>query len=354
MDAHYTPKMLASELVATAEDLRPTVIADLCAGRGDLLLQAQKVWPKATFAAVDIDPSVVKHLKSLRPNWRVGRCDLLRSHSRRQSPILKSIRGRVSLLLLNPPFSCRGNTRYRVDLDGSPIYAGSAMSFLVTSLSYLHKNGTAIAILPYGVVYNQKDREAWSYVTKRYTVSFLPISPRQPFPHTSVRLAIVRLTPSKVPTSFRKPSLSIAPPPDVLIDATVIRGCQPIHLLGPNSTGPTLVHSTDLQRAEVHLNGRRANGKGRSVETPAVLLPRVGRLTRNKIAIIHPRSPVVLSDCVIALSTQSLADAKAIRNRLVDRFHFLLSQYVGTGAPFITIERLDEVLKKIGVRRDAE
>ena len=354
MDAHYTPQMLASELVATADDLRPTVIADLCAGRGDLLLQAQRVWPEATFAAVDIDPSVVRHLKSLRPNWRVGRCDLLRSHSRRRSPILKSIRGRVSLLLLNPPFSCRGNTRYRVDVNGSPIYAGSAMSFLLTSLSYLHETGTAIAILPYGVVHNQKDRDAWRYVTKRYSVSLLPNSPRQSFPRTSVRLAIVRLTPSRIPTSFRKPSLPVAPPPPVLIRATVIRGCQPIHLLGPDSSGPTLVHSTDLRRAKVHLNGRRANGQSRSIGSPAVLLPRVGRLTTNKIAIIHPRSPVVLSDCVIALATQSLADAKAIRQRLVDRFRFLLSQYVGTGAPFITIERLNEVLTKIGVLLDAE
>ena len=353
MDAHYTPQTIASELVATADDLRPTVIADLCAGRGDLLLQAERVWPQATFAAVDIEPSVVRHLKRLRPYWRVGRCDLLRTQSRNRSPILKSIRRRVSLLLLNPPFSCRGNTRFCVAVDDGRIHARSAMSFLLTSLGYLHETGTAIAILPYGVVHNQKDRDAWSYVTKRYTVTLLPNSTRQSFPRTSVRVALVRLTPSHIPTSFQQPSIPVVAPPRGWLRATMIRGCQPIHLLGPDSSGPTLVHSTDIRGAEVHLNGRRGNGRTRSIGSPAVLLPRVGRLTTSKIAIIHPRAPIVLSDCVIALATQSIQDAKAIRKRLFDQFPFLLSQYVGTGAPFITIERLNHALTKIGVLTDA-
>ena len=352
MDAHYTPRMLASELIATAHDVRPTIIADLCAGRGDLLLQAETVWPQANYAAVDIDPSVVRHLKRLRPTWDVGRCDLLNPRARTRSPVLKLIRGRVSLLLLNPPFSCRGNTRYRIDVPDRPIYASAAMSFLLTSLVYLHTSGVAVAILPYGVLHNQKDREAWRHITKRYSVSALTTSPRQSFPRASVKLAIVRLTPSRTPTFFRQTLPAVDPPSEIPLRARVIRGCQPIHLIPTNPSGPKLIHSTDLHDATVQLNGRRGIRPHRTIIGPAVLLPRVGRITTSKIAVFYTSVPIVLSDCVIAVTTQSLDDARTLRHRLSKHFPILEAQYVGTGAPFITIDRLTAVLATLGVQID--
>ena len=350
MDAHYTPRMFASEIIGSAHDVRPTIVADLCAGRGDLLLQAEKVWPQANYAAVDIDPSVVRHLRRVRPTWNVGRCDLLNSHARRRSPVLKRIRGRVSLLLLNPPFSCRGNTRYRTDVPERPIYASAAMSFLLTSLFYLHTSGVAVAILPYGVLHNQKDREAWRHITKRYTVSTIEPSPRHVFPQASVRVAVVRLSPTRMPILHQQTKPVADLPSEVLLHARVIRGCQPIHRIPANSSGPTLVHSTDLHDARVHLNGRRSVSAQRAIIGPAVLLPRVGRITTSKIAIFYSTAPIVLSDCVIGVMTQSLEDARTLRERLSVQFPILEAQYVGTGAPFITIERLTAALATLGVQ----
>ena len=92
MDAHYTPQLLAQRLIAAANDLRPPVVADLCAGRGDLLFQAETVWPHAIYAAIDIDPTLVRDLRRQRTKWHVGQCDLTNPTSRQQSAVLQKVK----------------------------------------------------------------------------------------------------------------------------------------------------------------------------------------------------------------------------------------------------------------------
>ena len=353
MDVHYTPQLLAKKLVSAAMDLSPSVVADLCAGRGDLLFQAEAIWPRADYAAVDIDPAAVQRLKRHRTNWYVGRCDVRNPHSRAQSSVLRSIRNRISLLLLNPPFSCRGGKRFMADTITGPIYASAAMSFLITSLSYLHHDGSAIAVLPFGALHNQKDRTAWKYINERYNVSILERAQRGLFPGSSASIALVRLSPLKLPRTNHPPSpTTVASSKRITI--RIVRGCLPLFRLHKRSTGPVLVHSTDLDNAEVHFNGRRAIVARRSLTGPAVLIPRVGQLRKEKIAILRTTSPVVLSDCVIGLTTRSLDEARELRNRLVGEFSLLNAQYVGTGAPFVTLSRLERTLASLGIETNAD
>ena len=351
MDVHYTPQLLASKLVASALDVRPSIVADLCAGRGDLLLQAEALWPNAEFAAVDIDRLSVQRLRRLRTNWLIGRCDLRNSHSRAHSSVLKRVGKRISLLLLNPPFSCRGNARLRTDTPDGSIYASTAMFFLVTSLTYLHESGSAVAVLPHGVLYNQKDRTAWTYVQSRYSISVVALPQPGAFPQSSASTVLIRLSPLKA-TLIKKLPL---PAPSVTaerITVRVTRGCQPLFRAGERSIGPVLVHSTDLRDAKVYPNGRRSDSAQRSITGPAVLIPRVGQLTTHKIAILSSSTPIVLSDCVIGLATNTWDDAQEVRRRIVRRFRFLHAQYVGTGAPFVTLRRLRTALTALGIETD--
>ena len=62
LDTHYTPSAVAKALVRAMRDLRPALVADLAAGNGDLLLEAERVWPNATFVATDIDRRAVRPL----------------------------------------------------------------------------------------------------------------------------------------------------------------------------------------------------------------------------------------------------------------------------------------------------
>ena len=352
MDTHYTPRLLARQLVASAADLRPSVVADLCAGAGDLLLEAYATWPHADYAAVDIDRQSVQRLRRLRPGWHVGRCDLTNPYSRANSTVLRRVRQRVSLLLLNPPFSCRGGAKSIATTQAGPIPSSTAMFFMVTSLAYLHPSGSALALLPAGVLHSEKDRAAWDYIRRRYSVSVVATPQPRAFPRSSATTAIVRFSPYRNPPTLRS---RIAPSTLTRrrLHVHLTRGCQPLFRLRHQSTGPTLVHSTDLRDAKVILNGRRATSAKRAIAGPAVLIPRVGHLTTSKIAIYSAVTPVALSDCVIALTTHSLSDAHELRKRLLSAFSTLHAQYVGTGAPFVTLGRLSHALASLDINVDA-
>ena len=282
MDTHYTPSALAASLVQAASTLRPQLVADLAAGKGDLLLAAEHAWPTARFVATDIDPKAVRRLRQLWPSWTVGRCDLRNARSRRSCAALKNLRNSVSLLLLNPPFSCRGGTRFSVTTASGPVYASTALSFLLLAMDYLAQGGYVACILPLGCLHNEKDRGAWKQVESRFQVDVIDHCSIRTFPGAAANTVLVRLSP-------RHPSAPIPPCPAVLeptvahkFCVSVIRGCCPTHDMRPDKNKPPLVHYTDLRNGRVRLNGRLGFGTYRCVTGPAVLLPRVGNSRRPK------------------------------------------------------------------------
>ena len=262
--------------------------------------------------------------------------------------MLKRIKRRISLLLLNPPFSCRGNVRHTASTETGKISASTAMCFLIIALSYLDTNGSAIAILPFGSMYNQRDETAWNYIRSKYRVSIIDCPPIGSFPLSSARTVIVRLSPPGNRID-QEPPLRKTLLFDWRPSVRIIRGCLPLLKSNTNSIGAALVHSTDLRNAKVHLNGHYATSLRRLIAQPAVLLPRVGQLTDGKIAVYDASTPIVLSDCVIALTTESYDDAILVRKRLVSHFPILYAQYVGTGAPFVTLQRLATTLIDLGI-----
>jgi hypothetical protein len=160
----------------------------------------------------------------------------------------------------------------------------------------------------------------------------------------------VKLTPlnrSRQPSAYgRKRELR---QPKQRVYASIVRGTCPIHEIPDNPSGPTLVHYTDLRAASVVLNGHRGFGLHRCVTGPAVLIPRVGRITPEKVSVLASTRRVMISDCVIGLKTGSMRSAQQIRKLLIDNFRLLASGYVGTGAPHITLDRLRNALLRLGV-----
>ena len=350
-DVHYTPPAVAQALVHAARHLRPKLIADLAAGAGDLLLAAERLWPAATFVATDIDQRATRRLARLRPSWAIGRCDLRNPRSRSSSPILARIRHAASLLLLNPPFSCRGGTRFLVHTLDGPLYASTAMSFLLLATTYLAPNGNILSILPLGCLHNSKDATARHYLQSKYQLTLLHTYPIGTFPRSTASTALVRLSPPTVPTPS-PPRPSPPPLPMPILRVSVIRGCCPLHLPKPPDPKLPLVHYTDLRDGTVTLNGRRGFGTFRCVIGPALLLPRVGHVTPHRIAVLDSTLRVMLSDCLIALKPTSPVHIQLLRSRLLDNFSAFRAHYIGTGAPFITLARLTAALKALGVQVD--
>ena len=352
MDSHYTPPAVADQLVAAVADLSPKLVADIAAGNGDLLFAAERKWPTAEFTATDIDRSSVRRLLRLRPSWQVGCCDLRNKRSRSSCATLERIRQSACLLLLNPPFSCRGGTRFLVNTNPNPIYASTAMSFLLQAMEYIADTGHIVSVLPLGCLYNQKDAPAWDILHSRFSIQTLRRCPIGTFPNSATHTVLVRLSPKPTSQSTSPFMARVLSPPPVKADLRVqmLRGCCPIHgLRSTKGAGPVLVHYTDLKNGTVELNGRRGHGNYRCVEGSAIIIPRVGNITRRKIAVLEARQPVMLSDCVIALVPENPDQVSRLKERLLARFTSLREQYVGTGAPFITTERLESFANSIGV-----
>ena len=328
--------------------LRPALIADLAAGNGDLLLQAERVWPTAAFVATDIDRRAIRRLSRLRPSWTVGRCDLRSSRSRASCRALDSLHHSTCLMLLNPPFSCRGGTRFLVQTSNGPLHASTAMSFLLHAAAYVAPGGHIVSILPLGCLHNAKDVQAWTYLESGYNATVLQTYPKGTFPNSTASTALVRLSPRTDDITPNHRS-DLCTTRGLLLRVRVIRGTCPLHRPKHEHDKPALVHYTDLRSGVVAMNGRRGFGSFRCVDGPAILLPRVGRLTSGKIARLDSSHPVMLSDCVIALKPESPDHARTLCDRLLANLEHLRAHYIGTGAPFITIRRLKAALHAIGV-----
>ena len=173
-DTHYTPTEIAEIMVAHGR-LPPSggIVADLTAGEGRLLAAARRRWPNAPIVATDVNPNAVGRLRRSYPDWSSGRVNLLQERSRLRCRALSDLKEKISLLLMNPPFTSRGGSRNRVDVGDSQLACGAALSFVLTAIQYLARDGQVVAILPVGSLHNQKDAEAWRYLLGRFAVEIL-------------------------------------------------------------------------------------------------------------------------------------------------------------------------------------
>ena len=330
MDSHYTPPAVANLLVEAANDLSPKLIADLGAGNGDLLLAAERKWPTARFVATDIDRLAIRRLARLRPSWTVGCCDLRNKRSRNSCSALRNMTNSVCLLLLNPPFSCRGGTRFLVNSTTSPLFASTAMSFLFHALDYVSDTGHIASILPHGCLHSQKDESAWDSLNKRYHVQTLTTYPMGTFPNSAARTALVRLSPKSLTRICPTPPkyCSHASGTTKTLRVQVIRGTCPIHrILSDDKSNPVLIHYTDIRNGAVKPNVRRGVGNYRCIEGPAVLIPRVGNITATKIALFDSSVHVMLSDCVIAIKPEDPETVIFLKEKTLERI-FVLEQSI--------------------------
>ena len=351
LDAHYTPATVAKLLVRASRELCPKLVADLAVGNGDLLFEAERIWPHANFVATDIDLQAVRRLTRLRPHWTIGRCDLRSARSRASCRALRALSDSACLMLLNPPFSCRGGTRYTVATSAGTLHASTAMSFLLLAARYVGEGGHIASVLPANCLHSQKDARAWDYLKETYSLQILQDCAMGTFPRSTASTVLVLLSPRTTDATTRPD------PPRVVhsesrLHVRVIRGTCPIHRPQPRNNNVTLVHYTDIRDGTVHINGRRGFGAYRTVAGPAILIPRVGRLTVGKVALLDLGLDVMLSDCVIALRPNHPRHIDVLRYRLANNVAHLRGYYVGTGAPFITLDRLKRALANLAVQVD--
>lgn len=355
LDAFFTPAPVAEKLVRLVQQVSPSLVLDPAAGDGALLTAASAQWPRARMLAFDCDPAKVDSLAS-RVDWDRGCCDFLDSDSRGSSHLLSELHQQFDVVLLNPPYSSRGNARWQTVANGLTISSGRAMAFVITALEMLREGGEMMALLPSSALTSQRDSGAWELIRKVANVRVADRFPRGTFSQgTAVTVGIhIEKTSAGRTASRQVPATRTVGKQEV----GLLRGSVPVYLAKPTQLssandmvdGIPFIHTTDIQNGEVAKGLRRLppNRFASRDLGPSVLVPRVGKPLREKIAVWN-RGPAVLSDCVFALETTTSRSARLMQFTLRDNFSAFTDAYCGSCAPYLTIASLVGLLCDLGI-----
>jgi len=338
-DRFYTSPELADTLLSFAPRNQPKLVADFACGEGSLLLAAERRYPNAAMLANDISRGTISKVRRQRPEWQYSCADFLSPMSVRSSA-LRYQHGKVDLIVINPPFSRRDRKTYLVELSGEQHTATVATAFLANCIPYLSARGALLAVLPDGCLVSTQDRAVWEELRRTFRIEVIRDNSRSAFARVRARTCLVRLTRAveELPqTADDVVSRSVA----------VVRGSCQMHSRERSRAraAATLVHTTHLKGGTVLDSGEMV--KGTTMEGPALLFPRVGLVTPDKICIFDGGRRIVLSDCVLAVGCRSVSEARVKRAQILDAWPTFAASFRGTGAPYITVERASSVLSRI-------
>lgn len=338
-DTFYTSVDLAEILINHIGYKQINSVVDFCVGGGELLRAAKSKWNNVQCYGTDISDLAISSLKLLHPDWKIETCDFLSQESRDSAEVLKD--KKFDLILLNPPFTCKGSTIHKVVFDDKTFTVSTAMLFLVEAIKYLENEGEIFAILPISVAYSQKDKKIREYLTKNYGLSILEERDKQSFRKCTPNIILASINSKEnLGYTYESKYLEIE-----MNGVSVFRGSVSMHEIQKYSVnGKPLIHSTNLLNNAITGLLHKVDLNRSEVTGPAVLLHRVGNPNIKKICIIPAGETYVLSDCVLAIKTITQNDSIKLRDLLFENWHNIKNLYKGTGAKYITIDRLESYL----------
>ena len=344
IDPFYTPSWLAEQLVASLPENFHGNVLDPCVGGGSLLEAVEsRFGSRVTLLGADLDPSAISALKQHKPGWTLGRADMLHPKSRNASKPWKQAKEELSAVVLNPPFSHRGNGGEIVSFGEFMGRVAPANRFLTEVLKELEPTCGIYAILPDGAIEAERHQQLWEEIKKEHTVKTLArIKP------TSFRGARVSTSLISITAGGSMPLQATTVADDFLRSTActcveVIRGRVPVHSLRElDCTGGTpFLHTTNLSAS---FPSQLAPSE-LADEAPFVVIPRVGRWKSPKVIQL---GRVVLSDCLIALRPSDFSQIRVLRNAVMENAQVFQGVFKGTGAPYLTLRALTEVLTGLG------
>ena len=354
MDVFYTPTLIAQKMVGYSTITKVEIVADFTVGGGELLKAAEQAWPSARFVGSEINSETTDLLTTSYPHWRIEKLDFTRLADNDGFGPFSDLAGKISLILMNPPFSCRGAVRHESRFLGETFHSSYGLAFVITALRFLSPKGQLVAILPAGTLSNQKDRDSWDQLRRLFHIDSMHKNGHRTFTNCSPDTVIVRFTRKDRPrrsSSTRLLKIQSTLPTDCAIDVVLFRGRVPVHaaLNGTSKTFP-FIHNTNLSGNRADLSNSQVRDSYESLQGPVVLISRIGLPKEDKIVVFLSPRKIVLSDCVIAIRCESNADAKAVHMLIVDNWDSFRFLYNGTCAKFITLESLASFLHLIGIR----
>ena len=340
-DSYYTSTALAEKLLSYVSDKRFSSVADFSVGDGQLLRAAQSIWKETKCYGVDISHDVISKLSINHPTWFVEECDFTDSSCRKQCKILKN--RKYDLIVLNPPFTCKGSTVNRVVFNGEEYRMSTAMMFVVEALQYMHKESIFLAILPISCAYSQKDRIIWQTLKEKYHLKVLEERDNQYFKNCNPNIILVSIN-DRYYQEEQKSEERILYLKEYIL--STFRGNLSVHdsINISSETGKPFIHSTNLIDNSLKGLNKYIHYPKSEISGPAVLISRVGNPSVKKICTISQNESYVISDCIIAIKTKNAEEAKMLKQLLIDNWDDLKTLYKGTGPRYITMEKLHSFL----------
>lgn len=340
-DSYYTSTPLAEKLVSYVADKHFSSVADFCVGDGELLRAAQSLWKKIKCYGVDISHDVISQLSITHPKWFVEECDFTDNSCREECTITK--RKKYDLIVLNPPFTCKGSTINRVMFDGEEYRMSTAMMFVVEALQYMHKKSILLAILPISCAYSQKDKKIWQVLVEKYHLKILEERDKQYFKNCNPNIILVSINDLSYQGKNENKNLVLN------LDGynlSTFRGNLSVHERTNSSSKnrKPFIHSTNLIDNSLQNINQYTQYSKSEISGPAVLISRVGNPNIKKICTISTDETYVISDCIIAIKTGNQVEAENLKQLFIDNWDYVKTLYKGTGAKYITLERLHSFL----------
>lgn len=340
LDRYYTPPQIARRVVEVAEGATVTRCLDSACGDGSLLIAARALTEQTKCIGMDVDRASIYRLRNRHPDWTLSRADaLLPTSWSRVRAALDSVG--CDLAVLNPPFSM-GAKKGVTTLVGDFTSRCSVAMAHVLSVLMRARPGLCCAIVPESLLFSELDQAARDAIERLYQLRIERTLRNSTFRGTRANAAIVTFTRRETPLAERdlRPRRSSRSLQSVMI----VRGGLPLFEAKRSAGGLPYVHSTALLHLALgdHSNLRYVRPISRGlVRGHVVLLPRVGVPHQTNTRPIFFETQVQLSDCVVALSFRTRAIAARWSKLLDQRWNELVGLYRGTGARYVTVERLE-------------
>lgn len=346
MDSFYTPRALADLLVWSCKNLKPKRIVDFAAGDGALLKSALSRWPNADITAMDVDENAIRTLKGSIPGATLLHQDFFLFSENCGDIDVHNSDASFDVILLNPPFSCRGNTTITANIDDQTIRGSRALAFVARALPYIREDGELIAILPSSCLTSERDGAMRVALQKKWEIMPIGTSKSYAFPKCSVKIDVIRVTRRSSDLIASTPVVGI---PDISRGRLqIMRGTIPNSNAATVQEGLQFVHSTDLIEGAVAQPTRWTIATSRIVSGTALMLPRVGRPKIQKIVLKSDPTPVVLSDCVVAIKTPDRRNESALYELVHRNWETFSRLWTGSCAPYLTMRGLTHAFEQLG------
>lgn len=356
-DRFYTPRSVANGIAEVLPASLSGNVFDPTVGEGSLLgAVADRFGSRVRLLGLDIDARVIDGLAVRRPSWILGKADMLSRRSRSSSTAWRTAKNSLSAVVMNPPFSYRGNGGSVVNFGEFEGRVAPAMHFLVEVLRELHPEEGFYVVLPEGALRAERAIPLWDEIGKRFTVERLRVFGSSTFRGARASTSLVRIGTETRSLSRWTEAVPLRHLERDVVRQQRIRGCRclevvrgrvPVHTLLDSGEAPGLslapfVHTTSLERRS--WEGRCADAMLADF-SPMVLITRVGSWRSPRLI---DTGKVVLSDCLFGLRPRVAASVGEVLRSVALLEPALRAEFRGTGAKYLTLSSLVGVLSGAG------